>query len=202
MARSAKPSGQNRRSNLRGRRPQQKLRRTFLIFCEGRITERRYLEALRKTPEVRNSVSIRIGRKYGMPLQLVKAAIKETSSHIDDVWCVFDVEAPTPHPDLLEAVALAKKNNVSVAISNPCFELWLLLHFEDHQKPATATQLTKHFPTKNIDGSFYVPHRHEAAQRARALHEIHESRGKTLPDNNPSSAMYRLMKAVDLATTD
>ncbi|MER0242846.1 RloB family protein [Streptomyces sp. HSW2009] len=46
------------------------------------------------------------------------------------VWCVVDVEAPAPHASLDEAIALARRSGVRMALSNPCFELWLLLHIK------------------------------------------------------------------------
>ena len=33
------------------------------------------------------------------------------------------------HPNIPEAKQMAKANDINLAISNPSFELWLLLHF-------------------------------------------------------------------------
>lgn len=41
----------------------------------------------------------------------------------------MDVEAPVPHPTLEAAINLANENDVGVVLSNPCFQLWLALHF-------------------------------------------------------------------------
>jgi len=58
---------------------------------------------------------------------------------------VFDVGE---HPKLPEALDLARRHEIAVAISNPCIELWFLLHFErqmafigrwDAQRRAEAT---------------------------------------------------------------
>jgi len=45
------------------------------------------------------------------------------------VWAVFDCDE---HPKISEAMELAAKHRVDVAFSNPCFELWPLLHLEDY----------------------------------------------------------------------
>jgi hypothetical protein len=50
----------------------------------------------------------------------------EEEAEIDEFWCVFDVEWPRNHPGLLEAVQQAQANGIYLAISNPCFELWLM----------------------------------------------------------------------------
>src|SRR5690606_41139889 len=62
------------------------------------------------------------------------AAVADAKRHDDDnlsfdeVWCVFDVDE---HPRVNDACQMARDNNIQVAVSNPCFELWLLFHFRD-----------------------------------------------------------------------
>ncbi len=65
----------------------------------------------------------------------------------DEVWCVVDVD----DFDLDKAVTTARRLRINLAISNPCFEFWLLLHFEACSAPLTcygdvAKRLVKHVP--------------------------------------------------------
>ena len=46
----------------------------------------------------------------------------------DQIWCVFDADQ---HPNIPEALALAAEHNIHVTLSNPCLEVWFLLHFGD-----------------------------------------------------------------------
>ncbi|GLF97180.1 RloB family protein [Streptomyces yaizuensis] len=112
----------------------------FLIYCEGECTEDQYFKGLRS--ELRSlPVTICLGGTHGEPKSLVRAAIKHKErasasaddrfTAYDEVWCVVDVEAPKQHASLTEALALAEKADVRVALTNPCFELWILLHFRD-----------------------------------------------------------------------
>ncbi|MFI1825276.1 RloB family protein [Streptomyces sp. NPDC020412] len=114
--------------------------RRFLIYCEGERTENHYFKGLKQ--ELKSlPVTICIGSGHGEPLSLVRSAIKhkeraaqsaaDRRTPYDEVWCVVDVEAPRPHPSLDPAVRLARQAGVSIALSNPCFELWLLLHLKD-----------------------------------------------------------------------
>ena len=126
-------------------------------------------------------------------------------SEVDEVWCVFDVESPKKHYSLMEAVRLAEAKGIHLAISNPCFELWLALHFVDHTRhvdtaPACALR-KKHDKTsgKGLDPSLYMPVRQLAAKRAQDLDAMHERNGCELPDNNPSSGMHRFLAAVTAA---
>ena len=210
----AKRSGRRARRvpSLRRRVGVRTPRRTLLVFCEGRRTEPDYLEALKQEPTVRDaaSVDIRVERNVtGVPLTLVQAAAEARARNsredgeIDEVWCLFDVEWPQNHPKLPEARARAEASGVRLAISNPCFELWLALHFEDQtawlDTPA-AEKLRRDLDKsagKGLDGSKYMPRRADAAERARVLTAKHAGDGTGFPDDNPSSGMYLLLEAIE-----
>lgn len=114
--------------------------RRFLIYCEDECAGKQYFKGLRA--ELRSRpVQVCIGPRHGEPVTLVKDAIahrdrapqspQDRCTAYDEVWCVMDVEAPRPHPGIGEALELARNEGVSVALTNPCFELWILLHFSD-----------------------------------------------------------------------
>ena len=112
----------------------------MLIVCEGEITEKQYFEQFAKFH--RNSlVDVIVEGGKGVPLTVVRAAKERKENAISDakrkddefliyqlVWCVFDVDN---HPNVPEARIMAADNGIELAISNPCFELWLLLHHRD-----------------------------------------------------------------------
>ena len=188
-------------------------KRTFLVFCEGEKTEPAYLKALKREPAVRDvaSVDIRVDEKKSgaVPLTLVEAAAKARTpssgedGEIDEVWCVFDVEWPQNHPNLKRAVALARESGVRVAVSNPCFELWLALHFEDQNAWLDTAAAIRRCRTldgtsgKDLDGATYMPRRADAARRALALDERHRGDGTEFPSDNPSSGMFRFLDAIE-----
>ncbi|MFJ7422093.1 RloB family protein [Streptomyces uncialis] len=124
--------------------------RRFLVYCEGECTEDQYFKGLRQ--ELRSlPVTICIGGDHGEPKSLVRSAIKhkeraaesaaDRHTPYDEVWCVVDVEAPRQHPSLDEAIALARKAGVRIALSNPCFELWILLHLKEVSAYQTSAAL-------------------------------------------------------------
>lgn len=100
-------------------------RQRFLIYCEGELTEITYFKGVRR--ELRAStVRLEIVAGRGEPYGLVEKAVDHQRraprseadgfEPYDQVWCVFDVEAPRPHARLAAALALARRNRVHCAI--------------------------------------------------------------------------------------
>jgi hypothetical protein len=186
------------------------LRRRFLIYCEGQVTERIYLDGIKQ--QLRNGgVEIVVGSKHGEPLGLVEAAVKhakqfkpKSPERFDEVWCVFDVEAPIPHGSLAEALRCAERENVGCAVSNPCFELWLLLHFGDHRGHLSTEQACELLEAKKCCGytvdrkrfeyGTVRPSQDAALRRAVQLTELHGE--APVGKRNPSTSFHLLLDAL------
>lgn len=88
-------------------------------------------------------------------------------------------------------------------MSNPCFELWLVLHFDDYSKfvdnDEIADQRRKHDKStgKELVGAIYMPKRNDAAKRASELDRRHHLNGTEFPRNNPSSGMHRFLASIE-----
>ncbi|EGT0649844.1 RloB domain-containing protein [Citrobacter braakii] len=114
-----------------------KIPNKMYIFCEGKKTEPQYLEAFIEERVNQKSKIIKIPpTRKNTPVQLVDEAIAKRNSKDtiagDVFWVVYDRESVSKYSKKLhaEAFAKAKKNNIKIAISNVCFEFWILLHFE------------------------------------------------------------------------
>jgi RloB-like protein len=200
------PKSLKRRSGFR------QPKKTLVVFCEGKRTEPEYLDALKRLPEVHNvaAVDIRVETGHGgaVPLTLVKLAIEARNRYqgneaeIDEYWCVFDVEWPRNHPNLEVARSLAEANQIQLAISNPCFEIWLAFHFTDYSAwldNDSARRLRRSLDgqaDKGLSADTYMPKRSEAVRRARSMEQRHNGVTK-FPNDNPSSGMHRLVTSVD-----
>lgn len=188
-------------------------RKTLLVFCEGERTEPEYLDALKRQSAVRDvaAVDLRVetGHRGSVPRALVSMAAAARSkaldeeAEIDEFWCVFDVEWPQNHPGLSEAIEQAGQNNIHLAVSNPCFELWLILHFQDQGAwlDNTAARRVRRSldgaSDKGLDGARYMPLVGDAARRAAQLDKRHQRDGASFPNDNPSSGMHRLLASVE-----
>ncbi|TYB51247.1 RloB domain-containing protein [Nonomuraea sp. PA05] len=191
--------------DLRRRTANRPERKTIVVFCEGEASEPDYINALKRLPEIRanTSINVEIDPGQGVPLTLVKRAVERNrDDEVDQCWCVFDVEWPKNHPNLKQAIRLAQEHGIRLAISNPCFELWLILHFEDQtafigtREAESRSRKLDGRTGKRIDPGQYMPRRHEAVQRAFSLTKRHTRQESTCPDDNPSSAMGELLAAI------
>lgn len=191
-------------SRIAGSRP---LRRRVLVFTEGTNTEPQYINALKRTDLVkRNShVSIAVSPEHGSPMNLVQAALRtQKGNEYDDIWCLFDVEAPVPHGDLVRALELAKRKNLNVALSNPCFELWLYLHDFDHNAYITtdnmksiAQQLPELDGENLVNSEKLTLRRNRAIQRAEALRLRHIRNQTKKLSKNPSTDVDLFIRALE-----
>ena len=136
----------------RGWRREPKVR--FILFCEGRNTEPAYFSAI-KNVWTSALVSIESRRGVGVPITIAQEALKFAKSEGlargtrrrrnlfekgDEVWVVFDRDE---HERYEEAVNLCETNGIGVARSNPCFEVWLILHEQDYDRPDDRHQVQR-----------------------------------------------------------
>ena len=184
---------------------------TIVIICEGKDTETTYFENFNSKY---TKVDVRIIDKSSKgkdkiratdPESLVKKSIEILSKDYDinekdgdRVWCIFDVDINYNNNNAIQskiseinkAKILSNKKHIRFGISNPCFELWYLLHFEyttanlkDYND--VKQRLDKHI--KNYDKNKNVydeikPYLKDAIDSSKKLKQYYESLGKTLPN--------------------
>jgi len=179
------------------------------VFIEGLRTEEDYLTYWRR--QYRDRVLIDIDPFRGGPLQLVERAVEAQRSEArdakrgrgrphDQIWCMFDRDE---HPNFDRAIDLANRHGINLAISNPCIELWFILHFEDHtafierQKVQDRAEellgCSKALSESAL--SALAEGYDEARRRAVKLDEKHEGDGSP-PRTNPSSGVWRLIDVI------
>ena len=114
----------------------------ILIVTEGEKTEPQYFEEIRKLRRVASAHIAILESRYGTePRQIVdfaKDRFRERKKEFDRVFVVFDRDEHLTYHDSLAACQRAKLKNDTgksiefcAVVSNPCFELWLLLHYEE-----------------------------------------------------------------------
>ncbi len=180
--------------------------RQIAIFTEGSKTEPAYFNYWYRA--YRDRINVIIYDGLGAPMTVVKKAVEQKRHEArearrrrgkasDEYWCVFDVDQ---HPNVSHAIDRALANGIDVSVSNPCIELWFILHFQtqtahierhDAQSAsrghlncgkvlteAALNELIERFP--------------KAKERALALDSKHLGDGRK-KGSNPSSEIWRLI---------
>ena len=190
-------------------------KRSFILFWEGEKTETEYFNAIRRTCS-KTLIAVETHGGVGVPKTIAEKAIekarslgltpksrrkKDSYEKRDQVWAIFDRD---DHPHFDEAVRNCESQNVGVGRSNPCFELWLILHEQDYDKPndrhAMQKALAKLRPEYKLNGAKtpdcadLVKRVEAAEQRGAKQLQNRESGGD--PYGNPSTTVGRLTRAI------
>ncbi|MBR0984666.1 RloB domain-containing protein [Bradyrhizobium liaoningense] len=153
------------------------------------------------------AIDLIIEKGAGVPLSILRRAreILANRDHDfgqnDQVWAVFDRD---DHPEVARAISEAIASGIRVGFSNPCFELWLVLHYRDFDAPVTRTQIQrvlrdlmpKYNPrrSKEISFSEICDAVESAEARAEAMdrRRVHERNER----GNPCSTIYKLTREI------
>lgn len=193
------------RDSLRRRRARRDPFPRILIACEGKRTEKGYFSHIRHSERLPinleiisvNDPSALLDRALELKADSQRDArrFSDDTRLFDEIWCVFDVDR---HPRLDQVKSRAQASSIHVAISNPCFELWVLLHFQDYRKPETCATvqqlLNSHLPeyTKALPCERIMSLSDGAIARARGLDHWQETRNNL--GGNPSTQVYKLLE--------
>ena len=168
------PSQSQRFSRKLGERRYKKL---FLVAVEGKKTEPQYFKFLNGKDSISNVYCIP-GTSDTSPTQVLERLRRKIKNEklkkSDEAWIVVDKDNwSTEQLSQLHQWSEGQER-FGFALSNPNFEYWLLLHFEDGKKVGNSRQCTdklkKHLPNydKNIKrGDFKTIRINEAIRRAK-----------------------------------
>jgi len=172
------------------------IRPTFFVFCEGE-TEEAYISFLRSRYRVPIEIDPKIARG-GITERYISNYKKQKTTHKKDkIFLIYDC-------DVSEITQrLRKIKNVDLLLSNPCFELWYLLHYQ-HQTANLPTKdcmqkvcdTVKKYKKGHLDEkmkSTIVANQNEAVKRAKSLIKA----DVPVELNNPSTDVYRFVEELE-----
>lgn len=117
---------------------------TVLVVCEGGKTEPEYFQGLRKVLRLSSANITVVPSHYGNdPVSVVRYAIdthKQEKESYDRMYCVFDRDGHANYEQALDRVnhIRLRKGKLEAITSVPCFEIWVLLHYEYTAAPYAA----------------------------------------------------------------
>ncbi|GMM59878.1 RloB family protein [Novosphingobium pituita] len=173
-----------------------------VIATEGKITEKIYFDIFQSTKvQVRTIVS----EDNKSSPEHVLARLKEFRdtfelSDDDELWLAIDRDRWTLK-SLAEVGRRSQSDGFGVALSNPCFEIWLLLHYSDSVpeklKSSEAESLLKKargsYNKSSYDPKDFVEKIPSAIINARSLDANPSDRWP----NKTGSRIYRIIESIN-----
>jgi len=196
-----KEISKSRRINIR------KIRKYYLIVCEGEKSEPLYFEGLaKKLP--RGQVTLDIIPTGKCTTAVIDCALdrqKATSREYDQVWTVFDRD-DFPADSFNEAIRRGTEKRINCAYSNESFELWYVLHFHYSDSALHRSRyieiLGRVLGVKydKTDKEIYDKLQRcgdeaEAIKRAKSLFAKYDHRSPA--SENPSTTVYKLVEELN-----
>ncbi len=170
------------------------MRPVFLIFCEG-ITEEIYIHMLQRFYRAQIRVITQVeGQSICQSLiKQRKEKIRVKPNEVIETFLMYDLDVNEVNKKLFECDAIP-------LFSNPCVELWFLLHSKDQKTSITTDEVIRELKKSDAvwrsyeKGDFTVTqkqvlwnNRLDAIKRAKLLKSL----------NNPSSGVYILIEKLE-----
>ena len=171
--------------------PSMRMRKIALVICEGE-TEERYINLLKKW--------------YKSPIRIVShiEGTKITQSLVDNrtrelklskydkvhTFLMYDMDVPSINEKLLACKA-------EMLLSNPCFEIWILLHAKDQKSAISTDALIKELKKSATVWRSFSKTNFTDTQEAFLKSNIDTAtaRAKNLKElQNPSTGVYKLIE--------
>ena len=159
----------------------------FFVFCEGE-TEIAYVKFLRSLYRAPIQVIPKKGKSNISEDYIERSKNEYVRTGQDRVFLMYDLDVD----GLLEH--LLKIPNAELLVSNPCIELWFLLHYQEQKVEITSGKCIQklHKVTKGYrkgglseeEKKVLAENRELAVERAKKLAEYH----------NPSTTVFKLLE--------
>lgn len=181
-------------ASKREKGPSKRMRKVALVICEGE-TEESYIYLLKKWYKSPIRIVSRIeGAKITQ--SLIDCRVRELKISTWDkvqTFLMYDMDVPEVNEKLLKCKS-------ELLLSNPCFEIWLLLHAKEQKASINTDALIKELKKsasvwKNYTKStftetqqaFLKSNTGTAIERAKQLEEF----------QNPSTTIYKLIEVLN-----
>ena len=167
-----------------------KINPTLFIFCEGKTEESyiNFLKSFYRIPSIH--IHPKIGGNNITEAYITNYKQDKPTHEKDETFLMYDLDVP----EILTRLTKIKK--CTLLLSNPCVELWFLLHYKNQKANTTSEQCYREMSNRNksykkgyIDNKLKEKLKSkidDALKRAKDLNE----------NNNPSSTIYKLIDAL------
>lgn len=159
----------------------------FFVFCEGE-TEIAYVKFLRSLYRAPIQVIPKKGKSNISEDYIERSKNEYVRTDQDKVFLMYDLDVD----GMLEH--LQKIPNAELLVSNPCVELWFLLHYQEQKTEISSDKCIKklHKVSKEYKKGTLSEEEKEVLDKNK---ELAVERAKIMSENkNPSSTVYKLLE--------
>jgi hypothetical protein len=176
-----------RRRQPRGK----KINPTLFVFCEGE-TEESYVNFLKSKFRI---PSIQINAKIGgnnITSDYIQGYKQDKPTHEKDMnFLMYDLDVP----NMLKR--LSKIDDCTLLVSNPCLELWFLLHYKNQTANINSAKCCREMTNRNRTYKKGVID-DKLKEKLILKIEVAVNRAKDLTEhNNPSTTVYKLIEILE-----
>ena len=159
----------------------------FFVFCEGE-TEMAYVKFLRSLYRAPIQVIPKKGKSNISEDYIERSKNEYVRTGQDKVFLMYDLDVD----GILEH--LKKIPNAELLVSNPCIELWFLLHYQEQKLEISSDKCIQKLHKVSIEYKKGVLSEEEKKVLADKK-ELAIQRAKTLDEyENPSVTIYKLLE--------
>ena len=159
----------------------------FFVFCEGE-TEIAYVKFLRSLYRAPIQVITKKGKSNISEDFIVKSKNEYVQTEQDKVFLMYDLDVD----GMLEQ--LQKIPNAELLVSNPCMELWFLLHHQDHKSEISSDRCIKKLQKFSNEYKKGILSEEEKTFLAEKKDLAIERAKNMIGYQNPSSTVYKLLE--------
>lgn len=166
---------------------EKQMKPNFFVFCEGK-TEIAYIKFLRSLYRVPIQVIPKKGKSNISKDDIENSKRDYVTTNQDKTFLMFDLDVA----GVLEH--LQKIPDAELLVSNPCVELWFLLHYQEQKSKLTSKKCIQKLQSFTKDYKKGVLSEEEKNVLA-ANRDVAIKRAKLLEEyDNPSNTIYRLLE--------
>ena len=166
---------------------EKQMKPNFFVFCEGK-TEMAYIKFLRSLYRVPIQVIPKKGKSNISKEDIENSKRDYVTTNQDRIFLMFDLDVA----GVLEH--LQKIPDAELLVSNPCVELWFLLHYQEQKTKQTSKKCLQKMQSVSKDYKKGVLSEGEKNVLA-ANKDIAIKRAKLLEKYaNPSTTIYKLLE--------
>ena len=158
----------------------------FFVFCEGE-TEIAYVKFLRSLYRAPIQVIVKKGKSNISEDYIERSQNEYVRTEQDKVFLMYDLDVD----GMLEQ--LQKIPNAELIVSNPCIELWFLLHYQDQKSEISSYKCIKKLQKVSKEYKKGTLSEEEKDVLAKNKDQALERAKKLVEFQNPSTTIHRLL---------